>query len=192
MSKIAIFASGNGTNAQTIIEFFQKNPQIADVKAVLTNNTKALVIQKAKKLGVDTMIFDPKEFRENQNKVIELLDQKNIDTVVLAGYMLLIPKSIIQKYKGKIINIHPALLPKFGGKGMYGDNVHKAVIQQKEKESGITIHHVSEQYDEGAIIFQAKTKVEENDTPQTLAQKIHALEHKHFPQVIAKLITEQK
>jgi phosphoribosylglycinamide formyltransferase-1 len=153
---------------------------------ILSNKSDAFVLERAKKLGVETIVFSKTDL-ENGN-VLLLLKEKNINLIVLAGFLLKIPSSIINAFPNKIINIHPSLLPKFGGKGMYGSKVHEEVIANAEKESGITIHYVNEKYDEGGIIFQAKCSIDKNDTPETLANKIHILEYKHFPAVIDKVI----
>ena len=147
------------------------------------NKKDAFVIKRAKKYSIDVKIFDKNEFY-NSNSIINLLNKKEITHIVLAGFLWLIPDNLIKAFPDKILNIHPALLPKYGGKGMYGMNVHKIIIKNKEKESGISIHLVNEKYDEGKIIFQAKCKINENDSPKTLAEKIHKLEYKHFPKVI--------
>jgi phosphoribosylglycinamide formyltransferase 1 len=186
MMKIAIFASGSGTNAQRIIEYFA-NQHIAQVELILCNKPEAYVLERAKKLQVASLVFTKDEFYKS-NSIANLLRDKKIEFIVLAGFLWLIPDYLIQAYPKRIINIHPALLPKYGGKGMFGENVHKAVIANGEKESGITIHYVNENYDEGDIIFQAKCGVEPFDTAETLAQKIHQLEHLHFPSVIHEII----
>jgi len=187
--KIAIFASGSGSNAENIYKYFEKSKNIK-IELLLTNNKNAYVIERAKNLNIKCEIFDKKDLKTNH--VLDILQKNEIDFIVLAGFLLLIPENIIKKYNQKIINIHPALLPKYGGKGMYGDAVHKAVIENKEKESGITIHYVNGKYDEGDIIFQAKCKIESTDTAEKLAEKIHRLEYKYFPQIIEKLESELK
>ncbi|MFI3314120.1 MAG: phosphoribosylglycinamide formyltransferase [Rikenellaceae bacterium] len=184
MNKIAIFASGTGTNAENIISYFSGS-KIAKVALILSNKKESLVIKKAEKLSVESFIFSPTELRET-TKVDQLLEDNEIDILVLAGFLLLMPPRLVEKYRGRIINIHPSLLPKFGGKGMYGDAVHKAVIEVGEKESGITIHHVNEKFDSGAIIFQAKCLVDKNDTAHTLALKVRELEMEHFPRIIER------
>lgn len=188
MTQIAIFASGSGTNAQRIIEYF-KNSKNINISCVLTNNKNAFVIERCKNLNVKCLIFNKSEFYDEQY-FSSLLKENGVDFIVLAGFLWLIPKYLIKNYKNKIINIHPALLPKYGGKGMYGENVHKAVIENNENESGITIHFVNENYDEGGIIFQAKCNIEINDSPEILAKKIHELEYLHFPLVIEKLLSK--
>ncbi len=184
--QIAVFASGNGSNAENLITYFN-NSKIAHVGLVLTNNPDAGVIQRAKHLNVPVCVFSKKEL-QNSTKVEEALKSHQIDWIVLAGFLLLFPKKIIQSFPNTIINIHPALLPKYGGKGMYGMRVHKTVTENKETETGITIHFVNENYDEGKIIFQAKTDVKRNDTPEDIAAKIHQLEYKWFPKVIEEQI----
>lgn len=186
MKRIAIFASGQGTNAQAIIDHFQNNAK-GRVVTLLSNNQQAYALKRASKANIETMIFDNQTFRKTE-RVIDYLMAHNIDLIVLAGFMWLVPDNIIQAYNNKIINIHPALLPKFGGKGMYGHHVHQAVIDAHEKQSGITIHWVNNQYDSGDIIFQATCDITPEDTPDSLAEKIHALEHKHFPQIIEKIL----
>lgn len=186
MKKIAVFASGSGTNAQNIINFFQKD-STASVVLVLSNNPNAYVLERAKLLGVDSLIFDKTQLLDPDHILKHLLEYK-IDFIVLAGFLWKFPEHIIKKFEHKIVNIHPALLPNFGGKGMYGMHVHKAVVEAKVQETGITIHHVNAHYDEGAIIFQAKCPVAPNDTPEDVAQKIHKLEMEFFPEVIRKLL----
>lgn len=186
MKKIAIFASGAGSNAQKIIEFSLQNnskPVHFSVALIVCNKQQAGVLEIAKQFNIETLILDKETFFSG-NIYKEWLQKKGIDFIVLAGFLWKIPNNIIQHYSNKIINIHPALLPKFGGKGMYGSKVHQAVIAANEKESGITIHLVDEEYDHGKTIFQATCTVDEDDTADSLANKIHALEHKHFPNVI--------
>lgn len=185
MKNIAIFASGSGTNAENIIKYFINNNNTR-VTLILTNNKDAFVIERAKALNIPVFLFNKNDF--SNNVVLNKIYDFNIDFIVLAGFLLLIPDSIINAFNNKIINIHPALLPKYGGKGMYGENVHKAVIANNETESGITIHYVNKNYDEGDIIFQKKCSVNNNDTAESLAKKIHKLEHKYFPIVIDKII----
>jgi len=185
MKKIAIFASGSGSNAENIINHLL-GVEVAKVVIILSENKSAFVFERARKLNVPSHLFTIDEL--NDGGVLMVLKEYEVDFIVLAGFLKLFPMSIIHKYHQKIINIHPALLPKFGGKGMYGSHVHNAVIESGEKESGITIHFVNQNYDDGDIIFQAKCKVLESDTPETLAQRIHNLEYKYYPEVIAKLI----
>ncbi len=186
MKKIAIFASGSGSNAENIFNYFRENNEV-EISLILTNNPKAFVLERSKKLGVPSLVFDREQFSKSDYVVNQLKDQK-IDFIVLAGFLWLIPQNLIDAYPEKMINVHPALLPKFGGKGMYGDNVHKAVVEANESETGITIHYVNENYDEGGIVFQAKTDVLPSDTPDDVASKVHALEYEHFPKVIDSLL----
>ena len=186
MKRIAVFASGYGSNAQNIIEFFQKDPT-ASVVLVLSNNPNAHVLERAKLLDVDSIVFDKAQLSDPQHVLGQLIDYK-IDFIVLAGFLWRFPEHIIHKFEHKVVNIHPALLPSFGGKGMYGMHVHKAVVAANVKESGITIHYVNAQYDEGAIVFQAKCIVTPYDSPEDVAQKVHELEMKHFPEVIKGLL----
>lgn len=186
VQRIAIFASGSGTNAQAIMEHFENLGQ-ADVALVVCNKPGAGVIERAVNRGVKTVLISKDDV--SSGELLEILKANEIDFVVLAGYLWLIPDYLVKAYPNKIVNIHPALLPKYGGKGMYGMNVHRAVIANDEKESGITIHFVNEQYDEGQIIFQASCEVKPNDTPEALAERIHMLEHKHFPVELEKLVT---
>jgi phosphoribosylglycinamide formyltransferase-1 len=189
MKRIAIFASGSGTNAENIIRHFKTNGK-AITEVVLCNNPKALVIERAKALHTPSMVFTKEDFY-NSPKIENLLVRLKIDLIVLAGFLWLVPESLIKKFEGKIINIHPALLPNHGGKGFYGSKVHEAVIQSGEKKSGISIHYVNDKFDEGEIIFQATCDIEPGDTPSTLAEKIHKLEHQHYPIVIEKLLEKQ-
>ena len=188
MRNIAIFASGNGTNAQRIMEYFSANEAV-NIRLILTNNPRAGVLARARNFDVPTVVFNKEEFFYS-DKINRLLAENKIDFIVLAGFLWLIPSSIIQSFPGRIINIHPALLPKYGGKGMYGHHVHEAVIANKESQSGITIHYVNVHYDEGDIIFQATCEVKTDDTPDNLAARIHELEYAHFPVVIEKLVEE--
>lgn len=185
---IAIFASGAGSNAQKIIDHFRNNP-VVKIVLIVCNNPEAGVLQIAKKENIPALIIEKDRFFRGDAYIKELKEKK-IDLIVLAGFLRKVPGILIKEYPGKMINIHPALLPKYGGKGMYGNAVHEAVIAAKEKESGISIHYVDELYDHGKIIFQAKCPVLENDTANSLAQRIHALEHKHYPKVIEKLIVK--
>jgi phosphoribosylglycinamide formyltransferase-1 len=183
---IAIFASGSGTNAQRIIEYFSGNPKIS-VALILSNKPDAYVLVRAKNLNVPSVVFDRHSFDETDD-IIKLLKKEKIDFIVLAGFLWMVPVNLILAYPGRIINIHPALLPKYGGKGMYGARVHEAVIQSGDKESGISIHYVNEKYDKGNIIFQAKCEVLQDDTPDSLAHRVHQLEYKHYPEIIEKVI----
>ena len=184
--KVAIFASGSGSNAENIIKYFEDKPAIS-VKLIITNRADSFVIERAKLLNVDCQIIENREWKE-PHKVLKLLNDYEINFIVLAGFLIRVPHHILNKYSNRVINIHPALLPKFGGKGMYGDNVHKAVVEAKETESGITIHYCNEEYDKGDIIFQAKCEVLPEDKAADVAAKVHTLEYKHFPKVIEKLI----
>lgn len=183
---IAIFASGEGTNAQNIIDHFKSFDNI-HIAIVISNKPQANVLNRAKAMGVPTLIIDKNVFYES-DAVVQQLKNLNINLIVLAGFLWMIPESLVKAFPNKIINIHPALLPKYGGKGMYGMNVHKAVIEAKEKESGISIHFVNEKYDEGEIIEQHKCSLTENDTAETLAKKIHQLEFDFFPKAIEKIL----
>lgn len=186
MTRIAIFASGSGSNAENIANYFSDCPTV-DICLFLTNNSNAFVLERAKKLDIKSLVFDKAQFLKT-DEILQFLQENNINLIVLAGFLLKIPDNLIKSFPNKIINIHPALLPKFGGKGMYGDNVHKAVVESKETESGITIHYVNENYDEGKIIFQAKCEVLSTDTYECVAAKIHELEYEYFPKVIESLI----
>jgi len=188
LKRIAVFASGAGTNAENLIRYF-RNSKVAGVEVVFTNKPDAGVIQRARKLEVPCIIFNRNQFYES-DEIINLLKEKKIDWIVLAGFLWKIPPALIAAFRGRIVNIHPALLPEFGGKGMYGSHVHEAVIRSGAGESGISIHLVDENYDRGKIIFQAKIKVEKDDSPESLAQKIHGLEYKHFPVVVETMIAE--
>ena len=182
---ILIFASGNGSNAENIITYFQ-NKAIDINWMIITNNSNAGVIQRSIKMGIPFLVFDKKDFYENMFlKKISLINPK---LIILAGFLLKIPENLIIKFNNKIINIHPSLLPKYGGKGMYGMNVHNEVIKNREAESGISIHYVNNQYDEGKIIFQKSTKIIYPSNAENLSKKIHELEMKYFPEIIEKLI----
>jgi phosphoribosylglycinamide formyltransferase-1 len=184
--KLVILASGSGSNAERIVSFFRENGA-ADVSLVITNNPKAGVLERCRRLGIPTMIANRDDFYCN-HKVLHQLKAEQPDLIILAGFLWLVPQEILQAFPNKVINIHPALLPKYGGKGMYGHHVHDAVIHAKEIQSGITVHYVNEKYDDGHIIFQATTSINQEDTPKSLAQKIHQLEYKHFPEVIQSLL----
>lgn len=185
IKKIIVFASGSGSNAEQIVSYFNKKGG-AKVVGIFSNNTNAMVLDRAKRWNVPTEVFDRQELIEGQ--VIEKVKQLEPDLIVLAGFLWKFPEHIIKEYPKKIINIHPALLPKYGGKGMYGSNVHRTVLENNEKETGITIHYVNENYDEGAIIFQQSVNIEDCNTADEIADKIHVLEHKYFPEVIEKLL----
>lgn len=184
--KIVVLASGNGTNAERIITFFRENG-LAEVTLVITNNPKAGVLERCQRLGVETMVASRDDFYNNQ-RVFSKLKIVRPDLIVLAGFLWLIPAEIIRAFRDRIINIHPALLPAYGGKGMYGHHVHEAVIAAKEEKSGITIHFVNEKYDQGDILFQADTLITPDDTPESLAEKIHHLEYRYFPEIIESLL----
>lgn len=186
MKKIAIFASGSGTNAERISNYFAGSKHIR-VSLILSNNKKAYVLKRADNLGIDSFVFSRSDFYDT-NKILHKLQKHQIDWIVLAGFLWLVPDNLLLHYPNRIINIHPALLPKYGGKGMYGDKVHKTVIENREEVSGITIHYVNERYDEGRIIYQAKIKVNKNETPDSLAQKVHQLEYRHYPEIIERLV----
>lgn len=195
MRKIAVFASGSGSNAENIYEFFNCKKKddngeadcIAKVELIITNKKDAYVLERAKRLGVESVVFEKEKWTDGL-EVLDYLKSKDIDFIVLAGFLLKVPPAIISHYPMAIVNIHPALLPKFGGKGMYGDNVHKAVIEAKEVKSGITIHYVNENYDEGDIIFKSECDVTSTDDFNSLATKVHELEYAHFPKVIEDCI----
>lgn len=188
MRNIAILASGNGTNAENIINYFS-NRNTARVSLVLSNKRHAMVLKRAEAHGIRTVFFEHKELYVT-GKVLRYLALYKIDFIVLAGFLWLVPVSIIEAFPNRIINIHPALLPSYGGKGMYGDAVHKAVIENHETESGISIHYVNKQYDKGDIIFQTRCKVDKNETPETLAKKVHELEYLHYPKIIEDLVVK--
>ena len=184
--RIALFASGSGTNAEAIMRHFKEHEKI-EVALLMSNNPNAFALQRAKKFNVPSVVFSRQQFRESDT-VLQWLKEKEITDIVLAGFMWLMTANIISQYPGKIINIHPALLPKFGGKGMYGHHVHQAVKAAGEKETGITIHLVNEQYDEGKILFQASCPINPTDSPEQIAEQVHRLEHQHYPAQIEKWI----
>lgn len=183
---IALFASGSGTNVENIISFF-KNKSSINIALIVCNNPEAFVLERAKNHGIPSFLCTNKELKET-TVVLDELIKYQIDFIVLAGFMRMIPQYLINHFPSKMINIHPALLPKYGGKGMYGMYVHEAVVANKENQTGITIHYVNEQYDEGAIIFQATCDVLNSDSPDDVAKKVHQLEYEHFPKVIETLI----
>jgi phosphoribosylglycinamide formyltransferase 1 len=183
---LAIMASGSGSNAEAIIRRFKNHPCIY-VKLVLSNKPTAYVLQRAAQLDVPSMVFNREEFYQT-DKVVNVLKDLRIDWVILAGFLWLVPDNLLKAFPNKIINIHPALLPKYGGKGMYGMNVHQAVVNAKEKQSGITIHLLNEKYDDGPALFQTTCDIDANDTPENVAEKIHKLEHEHFPRVIEETV----
>ncbi|HET8810561.1 MAG TPA: phosphoribosylglycinamide formyltransferase [Flavobacteriaceae bacterium] len=184
--KIVIFASGTGTNTENIINYFNPRDHVKVVH-VLSNNKSAKVLQKAHELEVSALYFDKAALYDTK-EVLNILKDTNPDLIVLAGFLWMLPKHILQNFPNKIINIHPALLPKYGGKGMYGMRVHQAVVENKDLKSGITIHYVNEHYDEGEIIAQFETELSPNETAEQIAAKIHQLEHEHFPRVIENLL----
>jgi phosphoribosylglycinamide formyltransferase-1 len=185
-TKLAIFASGGGTNAEQIIGYFKKHKSI-EVGMILSNNKNAYVLERALKHKIPQFVFDRNTFYKEKT-VDEVLKLNRIDFIVLAGFMWLIPERFVKNYRNRIVNIHPALLPKYGGKGMYGHHVHEAVVKNKEKKSGITIHWVNEEYDEGAIIYQATCNLTAADTPEDVANMVHQLEYEHYPRIIEQVI----
>ncbi|GHB78017.1 phosphoribosylglycinamide formyltransferase [Persicitalea jodogahamensis] len=187
MKSIAIFASGSGSNAEAIVRHFQARTDV-QISLILTNNPEAGVIKRARRLHIPAVVFDRHAFYET-DRVLELLVNQKIDLVVLAGFMMLIPEKLIHAFPEKMVNIHPALLPRYGGKGMYGHFVHEAVVAAGEPQSGITIHFVNEVYDDGEVIFQATCDLEAKDSPEDVARKVQALEHEHYPVVIDRLIS---
>ncbi len=188
--RIAIFASGSGSNAQKIMEHFKRSPE-AEVVLILTNNPQAYVLQRADNFEIPSHIFTRSEFYDT-DAVIKLLKNLQVDLIVLAGFLWLVPPTLLKAFPNKVINLHPALLPKFGGKGMYGDHVHNAVLAAGEEESGITIHFVNEKFDEGEILHQSRFKIEPGDNLEMLKFKGQQLEHQHFPRVIENLLKKMK
>jgi len=189
MKKIAIFASGAGSNAAKIIEHFQYNPEIK-VSLIVCNKPGAGVLDIAGRAGIPTLLIEKENFFRG-SAYLDELGEYGIDFIVLAGFLWKIPVALVKAYRGRIINIHPALLPKYGGKGMYGRFVHEAVVEAKETHTGITIHYVDEFYDHGQTIFQEKVEVSPDDTPEMVAQKVHRLEHEHFPRIIEAVVNQQ-
>ena len=188
--RIAIFASGSGSNAQKIMEYFKKH-QDAEIAIVLTNNPEAYVLQRADNFEIPSHIFDKHEFYKTDD-IVKLLKNLQIDLIVLAGFLWLIPENLLKAFPNKIINIHPALLPKYGGKGMYGDNVHQAILDAGEEESGITIHFINEHFDEGEPIHQSRFKIEKGDDIEMIKFKGQQLEHLHYPKVVEQLLKKMK
>ena len=187
MSKnMAIFASGTGSNAKKIVDHFEHHGEI-NVSLIVTNNPQAKVLEMAEKEGVPTLVISRKGFYQNED-ILKIFNKYFIDYVVLAGFLWLVPTYLVKAYEKRMVNIHPALLPKFGGKGMYGVNVHRAVKNSGEKESGITIHYVNEQYDDGHIVFQKACALSHDDSPHNIAKKVQQLEHRYFPVIIEKLL----
>nr|WP_293835793.1 phosphoribosylglycinamide formyltransferase [uncultured Arsenicibacter sp.] len=186
MKRIAIFASGSGSNAEKIAGYFAGRTDV-EISLILSNNPKAGVIDRARRLHIPVLLFDRTTFYQT-NRITQFLSDQHIDLIVLAGFMWLVPAGLVAAFPDKIVNIHPALLPKYGGKGMYGHFVHEAVVAAGETESGITIHFVNNHYDEGAPVFQASCVVEPTDTPDDVARKVQVLEHEHFPRVVDELL----
>ena len=187
MKRIVVFASGSGTNAENIIKYFKKT-DFASVTLLLSNNKEAKVLERVKKYSIPSLVFTKDELNKT-DLITKTLHNERPDLIVLAGFLLKFPENILNIFSNKVINIHPALLPKYGGKGMYGMRVHEKVIENSEKETGITIHYVNKNYDEGAIIFQKSFLLSQNDTARSVAEKIHNLEHEYFPKVIHELLT---
>tara|TARA_B100000795_G_scaffold112494_1_gene83300 strand:+ start:14211 stop:14834 length:624 start_codon:yes stop_codon:yes gene_type:complete len=188
--RIVIFASGNGTNTQNVIKYFQ-NTNVAEVVCVFSNKKDAKALNRSKALKVEALSFSKAEMLAPKG-LLSLLKERKPDLIVLAGFLLKFPENIIKTFQNKVINIHPALLPKYGGKGMYGHYVHQAVVKNKETETGITIHYVNQQYDEGAIIFQKKINIAPTDTPEDVAIKVQGLEHQWFSKVIEEVLFNGK
>lgn len=184
VKKIALFASGSGTNAENIIRYFSGNEHVV-IDSVWSNKPDAFALERARKWNVETFVFNREQFYHS-DEVFSILNNRNIDLIVLAGFLWLIPSNLVQHFT--IMNIHPALLPKYGGKGMYGMNVHRAVVASGDNESGITVHYVNDRYDEGELIFQARCPVLTSDTAEDVAEKVHELEYEHFPRVIESVI----
>jgi phosphoribosylglycinamide formyltransferase-1 len=189
MHKIALFASGSGTNVENIAQYFKQHPTV-EVSLILSNKKDAYVLERAKNLNIPSVVFNKHQFNET-SEIVDRLKAEKIDLVVLAGFLWLIPDSLIAAFPNRIINIHPALLPKYGGKGMYGSKVHEAVVANREKESGITIHFVNREYDKGSIIFQSRVSVLPNDSADDVAHKVHQLEYNCFPKVIEQLLIKE-
>jgi len=187
MNKLAIFASGTGTNAENLIRTFKESKKI-EIVAIFSNNKNAFVVQRAINHNIKHYIFSRPDFYESK-KVLEILKKEEINFIVLAGFLWLLPEYLINAYPNKIINIHPALLPNYGGKGMYGMSVHEAVVKNKDAETGITIHYDNKEYDKGSIIFQARCNVSDTDTPEDVAKKVHELEYMHFPRIIEQILS---
>lgn len=188
MRKLAIFISGSGSNAENIIQHFSTNKDI-EVSMILSNRADAYGLERAKKHKIPSFVFSNKEFSEGE-KILQLLNKNAIDFVVLAGFLCFVPEALTRQYDKHMVNIHPSLLPKYGGKGMYGGKVHQAVVENNEKESGITIHYINERFDEGEIVFQAKCEVLPTDTAEDVERKVRALEIEHFPKVIENLLAQ--
>ncbi len=189
MKNIVLFASGSGSNVENIVQYFRKRANVT-IAMVLTNKRDAKVLDRCNRLNISALFFNKHSFYET-DCVLNILKSFNPDLIVLAGFLWKIPKNLILNFPNKIVNIHPALLPKYGGKGMYGIQVHQAVKDNNESQTGITIHYVNENYDEGSIIYQATTDISREDDVETIAKKIHELEYEHFPKIIEKLVLEQ-
>lgn len=187
MINIAIFASGSGSNAENLFNYYANSTNVK-IKLVITNNENAGIVERANRYRKNIQIISKTALTNYTEQLIDFLQTEKVDLIVLAGFLLKVPEALVKAFPNRIINLHPALLPKFGGKGMYGANVHKAVIEAQEKESGITIHFVNEEYDKGEIILQAKCNLNTNDTPETLAEKIHLLEYEFLPKAVDKVI----
>lgn len=187
VKRIAVFASGNGSNAENVIRYFRENPCGVEVAVVICNKEGAGVFGRASRLGVPAVLMPASVFR-TQERLMAVLDGYGVDFIVLAGFLLMVPDFVLERYGDRIVNIHPSLLPKFGGKGMFGHHVHEAVVAAGERETGITVHLVNNRCDEGAVVFQARCAVSPDDTAETVERKIHALEQEHFPRVIRELV----
>lgn len=187
MINIAIFASGSGSNAENLFKYYANSTNVK-IKLIITNNENAGVVEKANRYRKNIQIISKTALSNYTEQLIDFLQTEKVDLIVLAGFLLKIPEALVKAFPNRIINIHPSLLPKYGGKGMYGANVHKAVVEANEKESGITIHFVNEEYDKGEIILQAKCEVSNNETIETLAEKIHQLEYEYLPKALDKVI----
>ncbi len=190
MINIAVFVSGNGSNAENIVRYFAHSP-LARVRLIVSDNPGAYALERARNLGVESVVIEKSLWRGRGDVPLELMRARGIDYIVLAGFLSLVPAELVREYEGRMINVHPALLPAYGGKGMYGDRVHRAVIEAGERESGITIHEVNERFDEGAVLAQYRVPVADDDTPETLAAKVHALEYEYFPKCIEKCIEKR-
>lgn len=184
--RISVFASGSGSNAEMFFEQFKNHPSI-EIISVFTNNKTAGVIERANRFSIPHHVYN-RSYWQNGETIIQILESEKVDFIVLAGFMLLIPQELVSKYSGRIFNIHPALLPKFGGQGMYGMNVHKAVKEAGESESGITIHFVNEEYDKGEILYQESVKLEPSDTAEEIAKKVLSIEHKNYAKVVEEVV----
>ena len=183
MVNIAVLISGGGTNLQSLIDACNGGVINGNIKLVISSKANAYGLVRAQNANIETL------YTKDQKEILDILKNKEIDLVVLAGYLSIVGDELISEYKNRIINIHPSLLPKYGGKGMYGMKVHQTVIESKDKESGITIHYINKEYDKGTVILQAKCPVMKDDTPETLAERVHQLEYKYYPETIEKLLT---